>query len=105
MNWLDQRWLAAGLALIAATTCAAVLVGAPAASVAEETTRSLPATLTVSGEFGAPGLRNSAVMSLPPSWPQAREVSTTALSWLGRVFGRAAGAERSPDIVACARRW
>ena len=32
---------------------------------------------TVSGALGTPGFRNSAVMSLPPSWPQARDVRTT----------------------------
>ena len=45
---------AAGLALIASTTCAAVLVIAPAASVARLTVIALPVTLTLSGaSFGA----------------------------------------------------
>ena len=46
----------AGLALIAAMTCAAVLVGWFVASVARLTLRSLPVNVTVSGEFGTPGL-------------------------------------------------
>ena len=48
----------------------------------------MPVTVTASGEFGTSGLRNSAVMPLPPSWPHARDVSTTAPAcWLpaGRV--------------------
>ena len=40
---------AAGLALIAATTCAAVLVSAPVSLVARLTTMSLPVTATLSG--------------------------------------------------------
>ena len=85
--------LAAGSALIAATTCAAVLVSAPVASVARLTTMSLTGTVisadavagvgvgsgrtsrhvpsvTVidSGAFSVPaaGALNSAVMLLPP---------------------------------------
>ena len=44
----------AGLALIAATTCAAVLVSAPVGPVPRRTLRSLPANVTVRGEFAAP---------------------------------------------------
>ena len=69
---------AAGLALIAATTCAAVLVSAPVSLVARLTTMSLPVTATLSGELFAPGFLNSAVTSSPPRWPHSLAVSTTA---------------------------
>ena len=39
--------------------------------------RSFPLMATVSGELATPGCLNSAVMSFPPSWPHARDVSTT----------------------------
>jgi hypothetical protein len=68
--------LAAGSALIAETTWAAVLVRAPEASVARVTRMSFPVTLTLNGEFATPS-RNSAVTSFPPSWPHARVVRTT----------------------------
>jgi hypothetical protein len=51
--------------LTAATTCAAVLVDAPLASVARLTTMSLPVTATLRGELAAPVL-NSAVTWSPP---------------------------------------
>src|ERR1700754_2791560 len=75
--------LAGALALMAATPCAAVLVSAPLEFVARLTVMSLPvmsfgATATLSGESATPGLRNSARIWLPPSWPQALAVSTTA---------------------------
>ena len=105
MNWLATSfWLATAFALIASTTCAAVLESCPVAFVPRSTSRSLPTMLTVSGAFGTAGWRNSAVMSLPPSWPHAREVSTTALSWPRRVFG-VTPVPKAPDIVAWARRW
>src|SRR5690348_2467349 len=92
--------LAAGLALIACTTCAAVLESAPVAFVARLTTMSLPVTLTDKGELGAPGLRNSAVMSLPPSWPHARDVRTTV--WLCAVAPDGALPIGSPPLMfAC----
>ena len=69
---------AAGLALIAATTCAAVLVSAPVSLVARLTTMSLPVTATLSGALLAPGFLNSAVTSSPPRWPHSLVVSTTA---------------------------
>jgi hypothetical protein len=71
---------AASEALIAATTCAAVLVIAPLSSVAACTLITLPATETASG-LEAPLLTIAAVRLLPPSWPQAFEVSTTARGW------------------------
>ena len=83
-------------ALIASTTCAAVLVAVTSTVIA------LPATATLSA---APA-RSWAVMSLPPSWPQAFEVSTTAWS--------ASAVERLPVAPAygvarpttvCALRW
>ena len=40
---------------------------------------SLPVTTTPSGELATPGFLNSAVTWSPPSWPQALEVSTTAV--------------------------
>ena len=40
--------------------------------------------VTVSGALATPGLTNSAVMSLPPSWPHARDVRTTACALCGR---------------------
>ena len=46
----------AGLALIAATTSAAVLASAAAASVARLTARSLPVNVTESGELATPGI-------------------------------------------------
>ena len=76
-TFATRIWLA-GLALIAFTTCWPVLVSAPVASVASATSTWLPVRVTVSGAFGTPGLRNSALMPLPPSWPHAREVRTTA---------------------------
>ena len=69
--------LAAGSALIAAITCAAVLARLPAAFVPSVTRMSLPTTETASGAFAAPGSRSSTVTSLPPSWPHALEVRTT----------------------------
>ena len=102
---------ASGLALIAATTCAAVLVSAPVPSVASRTSRSLPVTCTDSGASSWPGWMNSAVMSLPPSWPHARDVSTTARDCSSRpgpgglVLGIALPGSRVPLIVACALRW
>ena len=101
-TFATRIWLA-GLALIAFTTCWPVLVSAPVASVASETSTWLPVVVTLSGEFGTPGLRNSALMSLPPSWPHARDVRTTApaCSAVGGVLpGPVAAA-----IVAWARRW
>ena len=79
---------AAGLALIAATTCPAVELSAPELSVPRETEISLSVTATLSGWFAAPGLRNSAWTWLPPSWPQSLVVSTTAewtTSWTWNV--------------------
>ncbi len=60
---------ASGLALIAATTWAAVELRAPAASVARKTSTSLPLTATLSGWLLPVWLRNSAMTWLPPSWP------------------------------------
>ncbi len=95
--------LASAWALMASTTWAPVLVSAPAALVARFTTMSVPVTLTLSGELGALGLRNSAATALPPSWPHAREVSTTAPAcWLP---AGVLPAGVVPAIVACARRW
>ena len=93
----------AALALIALTTCCPVLVSAPVASVASDTSMWLPVRVTLSGAFGAPGLRNSALMSLPPSWPHAREVRTTAPA-CSAVVGVPPDPV-APAIVACARRW
>ena len=59
------------LALIAATTCAAVLVIAPVASVARLTVMALPVTVTASGALFAPGFTSWAVRLLPPRWPHA----------------------------------
>ncbi len=64
---------------------------------------SLPFTATLSGAFAHRGFTNAAVMSLPPSWPQARDVSTTVAGCsapLGVLPGRVA-----PAMFACARRW
>ena len=76
---------AAGLALIAATTCAAVLASAPVAFVARLTTMSLPVTTTLSGASAAPGLRSSIDRLLPPSWPQAVDVTFIAEATPGPV--------------------
>ena len=96
--------LAAGEALIASTTCLAVVLSAPAPSVARLTVMSLTGTwirvkpsdasvsagstsshmpsvtVTDSGAFRVPagGALNSAVMLLPPRWPNAFENSCTA---------------------------
>ena len=67
---------AAGEALIASTTCAAVLVIAVSLR-PRSTVIALPATVTPSAP-AAPGSLSWTVMSLPPSWPQAFEVMTTA---------------------------
>src|SRR6478735_12537678 len=56
---------AAGSALSAATTCAAVLDRALALLVARLTVMARPLTLTESGEFAAPGLTNCTVTWLP----------------------------------------
>ena len=103
-TFATSRFRAAALALIAAATWSPVLLGLPAGSVPSSTTRSSPVTVTVSGELGAPGLRNSAVMSLPPSWPQDREVRTMAPAWSARAGMLPVGVWL-PAIVAWARRW
>src|SRR5215218_513569 len=74
--------LAPGCALIAATTWAAVLESAPDEFVARRTVISFTSAETLSGEFAAPGFTNWALMSLPPWWPQARDVRTTRLALL-----------------------
>src|SRR5690242_6425849 len=58
---------AAGLAATAVCTSAAVEVIAPEPSVARLTVMALPATLTASGAFAAPGSAYSTEMSLPPA--------------------------------------
>jgi hypothetical protein len=65
---------------------------------------SFPITATESGESGTLGFRNSAVMSLPPSWPQAREVRTTAWDCAVPPVTVLPGGV-VPAIVACALRW
>ena len=98
--------LASPSPLIASTTSAAVLEGAPAASVPSMTMMPLPTTLTLRGEFAARGVRNSAEIMLPPSCPHAREVSTTARSsapWTSS--STSSPGSIVPAIVACARRW
>jgi hypothetical protein len=71
--------------------------------------RSLPLTVTLSGELATPGLVNAAVIALPPSWPHARDVSTTArvaAACPAALFGNELpGLNAVPSIVACARRW
>jgi MFS family permease len=61
--------LAVGSALTAATICAAVLVIAPAVSVAALMRIWLPVTATLSGESPTPGLTICAVRLLPPRCP------------------------------------
>ena len=56
-----------------------------------------------SGEFGAPGFLNSAVMLLPPGWPIAFENSCTANGVLVP-FGFALAAV-VPAIIAMPGRW
>ncbi len=63
----------------------------------------LPSTSTWSGWSGAFGLRNSAETALPPRWPQAVDVSTTAP--LCCAPGGVLPGPVVPAIVACARRW
>src|SRR6478736_2632566 len=64
-----------GWALIAATTCAAVLVTAPEASVAGLMLILLPARATLSAWLFAPaaGATIWAARLLPPRWPKAFE--------------------------------
>src|SRR3954451_404566 len=89
---------------MAATTCAAVLAGnvvvvlpsglvtVTAAPVPAWTVIALPLTLTLRGAFAEAGAaRIWAVMLLPPSWPQASELRTTA-----RACSAAAGAVVEP---------
>ena len=66
--------------MMAAMTCAAVEVISPPGPVARRTVIALPATSTRSGEFVDIGFTSCAVIWLPPSWPQAFEVSTIARS-------------------------
>ena len=73
-SWRVTSAAASGLALIAATTCAAVLVSAPVSLVARLTTMSLPVTSTLSGASLAPGFLNSAVTWSPPVWPHSLAV-------------------------------
>ena len=65
-------------ARIAAATWAAVLVSAPVEPVARLTVMAFPRTRTESGELATPGFTKRTVMSLPPSCPQAADVTTTA---------------------------
>ena len=65
-------------ASIAAATCAAVLESAPVAFVPSRTRTALPVTWTVSGRLLPVWATNSTVTSLPPSWPQAAVLTTTA---------------------------
>jgi predicted naringenin-chalcone synthase len=95
--------LAASEALIASTTCAAVLVIAPASSVAACTVIVVPATVTVSGLL-APSLTISALRLLPPSWPQAREVRTTALGWSAAATDVAPAYGAAIPRIVCALR-
>src|SRR3954454_16523289 len=76
-----------GWALIAATTCAAVLVTAPEASVAGLMLILLPARATLSAWLFAPaaGATICAARLLPPRWPKVFEVSTPAPAAAGRV--------------------
>ena len=65
-----SRAAAAGLAFIAATTWATVLVTAPEGPVARLTVIALPLTVTLERlSCAAPGSLSCAVMSLPPFWP------------------------------------
>ncbi len=70
--WADMtRRTRHGSALIAATTCAAVLVSLPSASVARLTFTSFwppmfGVTDTMSGESATPGFTNCARVALPP---------------------------------------
>ncbi len=97
--------LASVEALIAATTWAAVLVTTPAASVAAWTVIAFPLTVTLSALL-APSLTICAVRLLPPSWPQASAVRTTALA-----CSAAAGALVEPvygvvmPMTVCDLRW
>ena len=103
----------------AATTCAAVLVSAPVASVARLTVIARPLTLTESGELGAPGFTNCIVTWLPfcvgslSSWPYFHVLRTTAaactvvpvqVDGVANPAGDAPGAPGScelPGVAAC----
>ncbi len=68
---------AAGWALIASTTCLAVLVTAPVPPVASETRSALPLRLTLNAALLLPGSTSWAVRLLPPRCPYAFDVRTT----------------------------
>ena len=95
--------LAAGLALIAATTWAAVLVSAPVGARRQVDDDVVAGDGDESGESFAPGFLNSAVIRLPPRWPMAFENSCTASGWLV-AFGLEPSAV-VPAIIAIAGRW
>ena len=101
-----RRWCGTGArgrsgpasrASIAAATCAAVLASAPAAFLASSTRIALRSSTSTASGRSAPGrLTNSTVMPLPPSWPQAAELTTTA-DWPGR--------RRSSPAPCAGSRW
>ena len=83
--------LAAGLALIASMTCAAVLDRSPVGVRRQRDEDVRPDDRDDQRRVRDAGSRSSAVTLLPPSWPQALDVRTTAL--VCRVAGgRVAGA-------------
>ena len=84
-------------ASIAAATSFAVLASAPVAFLASRTRIARSLTSTLSGRSLPGRLTNSTVIPLPPSWPHAAELTTTAAFWLV--------APVVEPIVACALRW
>ena len=72
----------AGEALIAAMTCAAVLVIAPLAFVARLTVSFLLASVTLSGALRPSGRRAGRCSRCRPSWPKAFVRRTTVLAAL-----------------------
>src|SRR3954465_3078815 len=105
---------AAGDALMASTTCAAVLVTALFAPVARLTVIALPVTETLSGADPVAGFTSATAKSLPPCWPHACVVSTTAWACIA-AFRPPGVLPVAPDVepvygvdvptIACDLRW
>ena len=76
----------------AAATCAAVRGERARRVLGQQHADRLAGDLDAQRQVAPGRLTNSTVMSLPPSWPQAAELMTTA-AW------------PVPPIVACALRW
>ena len=92
----SQMGLAGIIEMVGGTMIAIGLFTSPVAFVASRTVTALASTETDSGWSAAPGLTNDTLMPLPPSWPQAAELTTTA---------ELAAAPPVAPMMACALRW